>query len=68
MYIQEQEKENRRLAKNQEKNTEASDMVKQIKATKAKQSKYMRYREARLYYCWPCMKKIMEDHNANKKR
>lgn len=30
---------------------EASDMVKQIKATKAKQSKYMRYREARLYYC-----------------
>ena len=19
-------------------------------------------------YCWPCMKKIMEDHNANKKR
>ena len=34
-YIQEQEKENRRLAKNQEKNTEASDMVKQIKATKA---------------------------------
>ena len=51
MYIQEQEKENRRLAKNWEKNTEASDMVKQIKATKAKQSKYMRYREARLYYC-----------------
>lgn len=51
MYIQEQEKENRRLAKNREKNTEASDMVKQIKATKAKQSKYMRYREARLYYC-----------------
>lgn len=19
-------------------------------------------------YCWPCMKKIVEDHNANKKR
>ena len=36
MYIQEQEKENRRLAKNQGKNTEASDMVKQVKATKAK--------------------------------
>ena len=51
MYIQEQEKENRRLAKNQEKNTEASDMVKQIRATKAKQSKYMRYREAKFYYC-----------------
>jgi hypothetical protein len=51
MYIQEQEKENRRLSRTREKNIEASDRVKQVKATKAKQSKYMRYREAKVYYC-----------------
>lgn len=48
-YIQEQEKQ--RLAKNQQKIAGISEKVQAIRHTKIRQSKYMRYREARAYYC-----------------
>ena len=56
-YIQEQEKEKekekekQRLAKNQQKIAGISEKVQEIRNTKIRQSKYMRYREARAYYC-----------------
>ena len=50
-YIQEQEKEKQRLAKNQQKIAGISEKVQEIRNTKIRQSKYMRYQEARAYYC-----------------
>ena len=50
-YIQEQEKEKQRLAKNQQKIDGISEKVQGIRRTKIRQSKYMKYREARAYYC-----------------
>ena len=50
-YIQEQEKEKQRLAKNQQKIAGISEKVQEVRNTKIRQSKYMRYREARAYYC-----------------
>ena len=50
-YIQEQEKEKQRLAKNQQKIAGIAEKVQGIRHMKIRQSKYMRYREARAYYC-----------------
>ncbi len=51
MYIQEQEKVNRKLASQKAKIPTLTESAKKVLSTKANQSKYMRYREAKTYYC-----------------
>ncbi|MCR4745877.1 MAG: hypothetical protein K5894_11715 [Lachnospiraceae bacterium] len=52
MYIQEQEKENRRLAKKKAKDEEITSQARKVMETRKKvHSKYMRLREAKVYYC-----------------
>ncbi len=50
-YIQADATEKRYQAKKKILDTELSDQAKKVMAIKLKQSRYMRYREAALYYC-----------------
>ncbi len=65
-YLQEKEEENARLARNQRILGDVSDAYKRLKANKVKQGKYLRYPEAKEYYClgMSTLKKVAKEAGA----